>query len=138
MFNTKSLILFVFGSYLAIAVGGYFYFNYTQNKIDALNKNNVELLNNDEVQKETINNLEDTLKKVQESNRILKEQSEKLTKDLNDLSEIFNKNGRDFGKLAKRKPGLIEKRMNEATKKELECFEKITDPENEELTCEEK
>lgn len=45
---------------------------------------------------------------------------------LYDLQNVFNKNGRDLGKLAEAKAGLVERVVNKGTDKTLRCFEILT------------
>lgn len=49
-----------------------------------------------------------------------------LTESLFELSHKFTKNGRDFENLARRKPGLIEPIINNATDEMLRCIEQTT------------
>ncbi len=46
-----------------------------------------------------------------------------LKKDINDLDKRFNKGGRDFGKVAKEKPKVIERIINKGSDNALRCLE---------------
>ena len=46
-----------------------------------------------------------------------------LKKDINDLDKRFNKGGRDFGKIAKEKPKVIERIINKGSDNALRCLE---------------
>jgi hypothetical protein len=99
---------------------GFTYFTYTQNKIDDLikinsklgsalegvNQYNSELKATLEIQNDLISTLNDDL--IESSDKI------------NDLREIYRNH--DFTNLSREKPGLIENRVNDATKKIFDEF----------------
>ena len=51
---------------------------------------------------------------------------EKTEQESKNLSKKFNKNNRDFGNLAYKKPKLVEKRINNAIKARKDCIFSIT------------
>lgn len=93
------------------------YYKYTQDKIDTLTSNNAKLEVANQVNTETINKLEQHSKEVEIAN---KELSSNLKK-----AEVYNDELRtalqthNLTVLAKKKPGLIQERINDASEKLL-------------------
>ena len=108
----------------SIAGGGYFYYTDTQATIAQLRENNTQLKIVAEDNERAIN----SLKADAETNARL---SAQLTEDLqqselrrNALINTFSRN--DLTNLALKKPGLIEKRLNNGTEKAFDDIESIT------------
>lgn len=120
-----SKVMIMVGVAVVGAAGTYYYV--TENQIDKLKNEVVEIavlnqsLKNDVVVLEKVeatqNNLMEDLKKLQKS---LKNREDELNK-LRDL--LFD---HDLTKLSIKKPGLIEKRVNDATQKILEDISNST------------
>ena len=115
------LIILLFSS---IAGGGYFYYTDSQNTIAQLRENNAQLKIVAEDNKRTI----ETMKEDAETNAEL---AAELTISLqeseqrrNALINTFRKH--DLTNLALKKPGLIEKRLNNGTEKAFDDIESIT------------
>jgi septal ring factor EnvC (AmiA/AmiB activator) len=104
-------------------IGGYVYFNYSQNKITTLEREaqlkDIQL----EQQKLAIESLEKQAKKVKESHAKLSQEKDESAAKVEDLREKFKKNDRDISKLAYNKPKLVENVINRATKNALRCME---------------
>lgn len=107
----------------------FWYFKYSQNKIESLITIKAQL-------DTKVSTLEESLKVEREQKAKQVEAITKLSKDnlkaqreLNEYLEVFKKH--DFTKLAKAKPGLIEKIINEGTQnlfKEIEDATSINTP----------
>jgi hypothetical protein len=107
-----------------LAGGGYFYYTDSQNTITQLRENNAQLKIVAEDNKRTI----ETMKEDAETNAEL---AAELTISLqeseqrrNALINTFRKH--DLTNLALKKPGLIEKRLNNGTEKAFDDIESIT------------
>jgi hypothetical protein len=107
-----------------LAGGGYFYYTDSQNTIAQLRENNAQLKIVAEDNKRTI----ETMKEDAETNAEL---AAELTISLqeseqrrNALINTFRKH--DLTNLALKKPGLIEKRLNNGTEKAFDDIESIT------------
>jgi len=107
------------------AYGAKYYYDTTQNTIAQLRNNNAKLEVANETNKATI-------KKMGENAKRLNELTDELNKDLR-LAEVYGDqlrntlNKHNLTHLANTKPGLIEKRMQNATDKLWDNLESITD-----------
>ena len=118
------LILVVLLMFGGIGAGGYFYYKDTQNTIAELERNNAKLVTANETNQKTISNMKT---QVESSNKL----SNNLTKELqrseaqrNELIDTFSKH--DLTRDALKKPGLIEKIINNGTKKVFADIESVT------------
>ena len=123
MFKIYGIILII-GIVGAIGFGAKYYYDTTQNKIAVLQENNAKL----EIVAETNQN---TINRLQEDNEKMNELTSKLQVDLQEATkykdELINKlQKHDLTRLSLKKPGLIEKRINNGTKKLFESFESLT------------
>ena len=118
------LILIVVLLFGGMFTGGYLYYKDTQSTIALLEKNNAALKVADETNKKTI----DVMKtQVETSNKLSRDLTKKLNKSeeqRNDLIETFSKH--DLTRDALKKPGLIEKIINNGTKKVFADLESDT------------
>jgi len=117
-------ILLIIGIVGAIGFGAKYYYDTTQNKIAVLQDSNAKL----ELVAETNQN---TINRLQEDNAKINQLSSELQKDLAEATkykdELINKlQKHDLTRLSLKKPGLIEKRINNGTKKLFESFESLT------------
>ena len=115
------LIILLFSS---IAGGGYFYYTDTQARISQLQKNNAALVVAVETNEATIDNMS---KQALISAELSQQRAEKLQTSeasRNRLIEVFGKH--DLTRLALRKPGLIESRINNGTKKAFDGIESVS------------
>jgi len=108
-----------------VGAGGYFYYKDTQNTIAELERNNAKLVTANETNQKTISNMKT---QVESSNKL----SNDLTKELqrseaqrNELIDTFSRH--DLTRDALKKPGLIEKIINNGTKKVFADLESVTD-----------
>ena len=117
-------IIFVIALLGGTAYAAKYYYDTTQATISQLRENNAKLeVANEENQQ--------TIKKMQENNIALNKLTDQLNADLrkaekygDELRNTLNKH--DMTHLANKKPGLIEKRMQDATDKLWDDLESIT------------
>ena len=125
----KLKLYLIMGLLLAGLVGvAYFYYTNTQNKLQEAAELNAAYLAKTASQEATIKQLNADV--MHSNSLLLKLQNEfaDFRRDYNALEKKFNKvsknfGTRDIGKLAERKPNLIAKVINNATKNALRCFE---------------
>ena len=86
-------------------------------------------------QQELITQQKNDFKEIMAANQKMNELVGNLKKDLEDLDKRFNKNNRDFGKLALEKTGAIERIINKGSVAAARCIEIASGAE---LTEEEK
>ena len=115
------LILLLFSS---IAGGGYFYYTDTQARISQLQENNAQLMIAVETNEETIDNMSKQALLSAELSQQLSEKLQVSEASRNRLIEVFGKH--DLTRLALRKPGLIESRINNGTKKAFDGIESVS------------
>jgi Tfp pilus assembly protein PilO len=107
-----------------IAGGGYFYYTDTQATIAQLRENNAQLKVAVEDNQRTIDTLQQTAARNQVLSDELQAKLNESEESRNRLIEVFGKH--DLTRLALRKPGLIETRVNNGTKKAFDDIESIT------------
>lgn len=108
-------ILFAFG------VAGYFYYTTTQNQLIELRDLNKAYELKVKTQDEAINTIQESYKAQSEALTALTEKNREIAQEMNRYLDIFRRH--DLSKLAAAKPGLIEKRVNEATKDVFDSLE---------------
>ena len=74
-------------------------------------------------QQELITQQKNDFKEIMAANQKMNELVGNLKKDLEDLDKRFNKNNRDFGKLALEKTGAIERIINKGSVAAARCIE---------------
>ena len=115
------LILLLFSS---IAGGGYFYYTDTQERMAQLRENNAQLQIAVEDNENTIATLQATAQLNQKLSDELTERLNKSEEGRNRLINLFGKH--DLTRLALKKPGLIETRVNNGTKKAFDGIESVS------------
>ena len=115
------LVLLLAGS---IAGGGWFYYTDTQARIATLRDNNAQLQVAVEDNQRTIDTLQETAERNEKLSEELQEKLNESEKSRNRLIEVFGKH--DLTRLALKKPGLIETRVNNGTKKAFDGIESIS------------
>ena len=88
-----------------------------------LQANQIQLELSIESQKQVIQKQKEDFGKILEANKKMNKLVSNLQKDIDALDKRFNKGARDFGKLAKEKPKLIEKIVNRGSEREKTCVE---------------
>ena len=118
------MLLFVLGIIGGVGYGAYYYYKDTQARIAILTENSAKLEIAATTQKNTIDTLMADAKKYAELNSELQKNLEKANDYKNTLIGKLRKH--NLAKLSMQKPGLVEKKINNGTKKLLESFESIT------------
>ena len=118
------MLLFVLGIIGGVGYGVYYYYKDTQARIAILTENSAKLEIAATTQKNTIDTLLADAKKYAELNSELQKNLEKANDYKNILIGKLRKH--NLAKLSMQKPGLVEKKINNGTKKLFESFESIT------------
>ena len=117
-------IILIIGIVGAIGFGAKYYYDTTQNKIAVLQDNNAKLELVAETNQSTINRLQEDNAKMNELSKELQSDLAEANKYKDELIEKLQKH--DLTRLSLKKPGLIEKRINNGTKELFESFESLT------------
>ena len=118
------ILIAVIGLVGGVVYGGWYYYKDTQARIQILTENSVKLEAATKLQKSTIDTLVADAKKNAELNRKLDIELKKAHDYKNNLIAKLRKH--DLVRLSQQKPGLVEKKINDGTKKLFESFESIT------------
>jgi len=108
----------------SIATGGWFYYTDTQARLAQLRDNNAQLKVVAEDNKRTIDTMKETAERNAELAEELEEKLEESEASRTRLIEVFGKH--DLTRLALKKPGLIETRVNNGTKKAFDGIESVS------------
>ncbi|MEK9896070.1 MAG: hypothetical protein VW518_06550 [Burkholderiaceae bacterium] len=104
--------------------GVYYYYTSTQATIQQLRENNLVLEQANKTNQETISQMEQA---AELSKKLNKELSDKYNQSESRVNSLRDKLiDHDLTNLSMKKPGLIEKRINNGTKKAFEHLESIT------------
>mgnify|MGYP001177200012 FL=1 len=122
------MLIMVLGFVGSVAYGGYYYYKDTQERIDILTKNNAKLETAKQQQDHTIKTMVKDRKKFEKLNRGLHNKLEIANKYRNKLIGALRKH--DLTRLSQQKPDLVEKKINNGTKKLLNSLERITTPDS--------
>lgn len=117
--------MIIFGIGITLGGGGYIYYTETQAQLEQYAINEALLESAVQKNQETINRMNEDIEIQREANTRLNQKLIEFEREKNILSEKLSK--RDLEYLAHRKPGLIEKRINDATAKAFDDIERITD-----------
>lgn len=123
MFNWKRLLIevAVVASLLAI---GYWYFNYSQSKIAVLEADKAKLSVAVDIQKKTIDSLQNFISKQAQNLTDLQKDLAAAETEKSKLAAKLSKH--NLEELARSKPGLIENRMNAASNREIQDLRNMT------------
>ena len=121
MFKTY-IIIAVVGS--MVATVGLLYYRDTQKRISTLQQNNAKLEVAVQSKEAALNEMTDNFEKQARLNKELSGKLEDADKDQDDLRSKLQKH--DLTRLSIGKPGMMEKRINDDTKKLFSDFESIT------------
>ena len=102
----------------------YYYYKDTQSRIQTLTENNSKLEVAHQQQEQTINTMIEDRKKFEELNKELQVKLDKANQYKDKLIDKLRKH--DLAKLSMKKPGLVEKRINNGTKKLFRSLESLT------------
>ena len=117
-------LIIVLGLVGGVVYGGWYYCKDTQARIQTLTENSAKLEVATQQQEMTINTLVEDAEKYRELNKELNTKLEAANDYKNDLISKLRKH--DLSRLSQQKPGLVEKKINNGTKKLFESFESIT------------
>tara|TARA_Y100000114_G_scaffold96776_1_gene90066 strand:+ start:374 stop:781 length:408 start_codon:yes stop_codon:yes gene_type:complete len=124
------------GTKLAVILGGLlissiaasaWYIDRLFDEISILKSNQIVLETQIADQNESIKNHLEKAEKVQQQIQIIEKQKQEAEREVNQLRNTFAKH--DLDKLALAKPGLIQKRVNDGTKRVKEELIALTNPE---------
>ena len=118
------ILIVVLGLVGGVVYGGWYYYKDTQARIQTLTENSAKLEVATQQQEMTINTLVEDAEKYRELNKELNTKLEAANDYKNDLISKLRKH--DLSRLSQQKPGLVEKKINNGTKKLFESFESIT------------
>jgi Na+-transporting NADH:ubiquinone oxidoreductase subunit NqrC len=118
------ILVVVVGLVGGVVYGGYYYYKDTQSRIQTLTENNAKIMAAKAAQDNTINTLIADREKFDELNKELQLDLDKANDYKNTLIDKLRKH--DLAKLSMKKPGLVEKRINNGTKKLFRSLENLT------------
>ena len=118
------ILIIVVGLVGGVVYGGYYYYKDTQSRIQTLTENSARLEAVTKEQDNTINVLVKDQQKFEELNKELQSKLDKANEYKDVLIGKLRKH--DLAKLSMQKPGLIEKRINNGTKKLFKSLEELT------------
>ena len=108
---------------LSIIAGGVGYVYKLRADNAVLKANAIKMEMAYETQQKTIEKQKADFQEILEANKQMNILVQNLKEDLQNLDKRFNKNNRDIGKLAEKKPGLVENIINGATERAKRCVE---------------
>jgi len=120
------LFLIIMGVIGGVGYGGYMYYKDTQERISILTDNNAKLEVAAQLQEETINTMIEDVERNAELNKELQDKLQLAEKYGDQLRNTLRKH--NLTHLANKKPGLIEKRMQNATNRLWDDLANITNP----------
>lgn len=120
------LFLMIMGLVGAVGYGGYSYYQDTQERIATLTANSAKLEQAAKLQEETINTMIDDRAEMSKLNKGLQDSLRTAETYGDQLRNTLRKHS--LTHLANKKPGLIEKRMQNATNRLWNDLTNITDP----------
>ena len=120
------LFLIIMGVLGAVGYGGYMYYKDTQSRIATLTANNAKLETAVQISEESIATLQGDIAKNAELNRELQNELQTAEKYGDQLRNTLQKH--NLTHLANKKPGLIQRKMQNATNRLWACLADITNP----------
>jgi len=118
------ILIAVVGLVGGVVYGGYYYYKDTQSRIQTLTENNAKIMAAKAAQDNTINTLIADREKFDKLNKELQSDLDKANSYKNTLIDKLRKH--DLAKLSMKKPGLVEKKINNGTKKLFRSLESLT------------
>ena len=115
--------LFLMGIIISAVIGAGAYVMKLQRDNAVLKANAIKMESAITEQKELITKQKEDFKEILAANQKMNELVSVLKKDLEDLDKRFNKNNRDFGKLALEKTSAIERIINKGSDAAARCIE---------------
>ena len=118
------MLIVVVGLVGGVVYAGYYYYKDTQSIIQTLTENNAKLETAKAIQDKTIETLVADREKFDKLNKELQVRLDKANDYKNTLIDKLRKH--DLSKLSLKKPGLVEKKINNGTKKLFRSLESLT------------
>ena len=118
------LLIVVVGLVGGVVYAGYYYYKDTQSRIQTLTENNAKLETAKAIQDQTIDTLIADREKFDKLNKELQVKLDKANDYKNTLIDKLRKH--DLAKLSLKKPGLVETKINNGTKKLFRSLESLT------------
>ena len=118
------IMIIVVGLVGGVVYGGYAYYQDTQQRLKTLQQNNAKLETVAKTNELTINSLQESQEKFATLNNELQVKLNEAEQYGDDLRKKLHKH--NLTRLSIKKPGLIEKRINDGTKKLFENIESLT------------
>ena len=118
------MLIIVVGLVGGVVYGAYAYYHDTQQRIKTLQENNAKLETVAKSNELTINSLQESQEKFATLNNELQTKLNLALTYGDDLRKKLHKH--DLTRLSIKKPGLIEKRINNGTKKLFDSIESVT------------
>ena len=110
----------------SVGYGGYMYYKDTQQRIAILTENNATLEVAAQLQEETINTMIEDVQRNSKLNRVLQKELQVAEQYGDELRNTLRKH--NLTHLANKKPGLIERKMQNATNRLWDDLADITNP----------
>ena len=120
------LFLIIMGVLGAVGYGGYMYYKDTQQRIATLTANNAKLETAIQISEESVATLQSDIAKNAELNRELQQELQVAERYGDQLRNTLRKH--NLTHLANKKPGLIERKMQNATNRLWDDLADITNP----------
>lgn len=118
------MLIIVVGLIGGVVYGAYAYYNDTQQRIKTLQENNAKLETVAKTNELTINSLQQSQEQFAELNKDLQIKLNQAESYGDNLRKKLHKH--NLTRLSIKKPGLIEKRINDGTKKLFDNIESVT------------
>ena len=118
------MLIIVVGLIGGVVYGAYAYYHDTQQRIATLQQNNAKLETVAKTNELTINSLQESQERFATLNNELQTKLNLALTYGDDLRKKLHKH--DLTRLSIKKPGLIEKRINDGTKKLFDSIESVT------------